>query len=397
MEKAEITEKDAGYNIEEEKFLEIIRKSKNISTKKEILDLLHEYDNFLLNYEHSLSARINRTDVLEQLGLYHLALNDINYVLEKRPDLALAWCSKSFILNVLGNLKEGFEAYEWRWKTDIAYPKEENFPIPRWRGEEIGDKKLIIYAEQGIGDNIQFVRFAIEAHVRGFNIIVVNHKSIEEFLGENLKKYGITVGYNGDKIDGIYRYTSMMSLPFLFGTTLDTIPFSKKYLEVNDYYKKKWEILLGTKKKKRIGIVWAGSKDHKRDKFRSISFEKISELFKLDFEFHCLQKEISFEDIKKSKQYNNLHIWNDKIENFSDTAGLIEQLDLVISVDTSIAHLSGALGKKTWIMITYHPDYRWLLNREDSPWYQEVKLFRQNSDMEWKPVIDNVKENLKKL
>lgn len=147
--------------------------------------------------------------------------------------------------------------------------------------------------------------------------------------------------------------------------------------------------------KMRVGIVWSGSVNHSRNKSRNIDFDKISVLFELDLEFHCLQKEISSQDIDKAKLYNNLFLWNDELIDFSDTAGLISQLDLVISVDTSVAHLAGAMSKPTWIMITHHPDYRWLLDREDSPWYSSVKLFRQTYSMSWEPVIEKVLSELK--
>lgn len=378
-------------------FLRIIKKTEKASTKEDIIDVLYSYDKYLVKYPNSLSSYVNRSNALQQLGLYELALEDLNYVLKKIPNMPLVWCGKSFILNLLGDYKAGWAAYEWRWQTPVAYPKEKDLPIPRWKGEEIGDDPLIIYAEQGLGDNIQFVRFVIEAHMRGFNIYVANHKEIEDFIGENLEKLGIKVAYNGEQMSNIRCYTSMMSLPFLFGTTVDTIPYSDKYLEVNDKYKKKWQELLGEKKKKRIGIVWAGSPTHARNKYRSIPFEKISKLFEINnenIEFHCLQKSILEEDLEKIENYENLFTWQDKLDSFSDTAGLISQLDLVITIDTSVAHLSGALGHKTWIMLTYHPDFRWLLNREDSPWYKSVKLFRQNEKMDWDTVIENIKKEL---
>ena len=127
-----------------------------------------------------------------------------------------------------------------------------------------------------------------------------------------------------------------------------------------------------------------------------MSFEQISSLFALDAEFYCLQKEVDSDDREKAKAFSNLSFWDDKIESFSDTAGLVSQLDLVISVDTSVAHLSAAMAIPTWIMITYNPDFRWLLEREDSPWYDSVRLFRQSISLTWESVIENVKESLKK-
>lgn len=147
----------------------------------------------------------------------------------------------------------------------------------------------------------------------------------------------------------------------------------------------------------KIGVVWAGSAKHNRNASRSLPFELFSQLFALDADFHCLQKELNETDYKQSDLFENLHIWQQDIGDFSDTAALIAQMDLVISVDTSVAHLAAAMSKPTWVMLSYHPDFRWLLTRQDSPWYDSVKLFRQDASLNWQSVIKNIQQQLQHI
>ncbi|WP_150539994.1 glycosyltransferase family 9 protein [Actinobacillus vicugnae] len=382
---------------EQERFSEIYQQQQQANHPLELLAVLKLYDDFLHDFPQSVLAYHNRSDVLKHLGFYDLALRDAEQALKIVPDFAMAWCNKAFILNTLGRYQEGWQAYEWRWKTDVETFKETGWPIPRWQGEDIGQAKLLIYAEQGFGDNIQFVRYALEAKKRGLNIVVVNHQPLEHLLNANLAHHGIATSNNGEAISGLKYYVSMMSLPYYFGTTLDNIPYSEGYLlpEANRFYY--WQQKINDDHvagKPQIGVVWAGSPKHHRNGVRSLQFEQILSLFEFDAEFHCLQKEVSEADYKRSDLYKNLHFWQQEIKDFSDTAALIAQLDLVITVDTSVAHLAAAMGKPTWILISYHPDFRWLLTREDSPWYQSVRLFRQGFDFDWQPVISRLQQQL---
>lgn len=385
-------------DIEQQELAKIVGMEKDLVTPQDFIRLVYEYDQYILKYPDVLTAYVNRANALQKLGLYQLALSDIEYVLTQKKDFALAWCHRAFILNTLGNYKEGWKDFEWRFQGYVKDTRISSWPISRWQGEELNGNTLFILSEQGLGDNIQFVRYAIEAKNRGMNIAVFNHKPLDNLLYFNLKKYGIPVMGYSDSIKNVAYYAHMMSLPHYFNTDLHNIPYADKYLDPEPEYVDKWKKLLGEKKKMRVGIVWSGSLEHNRNRSRNIFFGHITRLFEhKEIEFHCLQKEIALSDLEKADLYHNLFLWNDKLNDFSDTAGLISQLDLVISVDTSVAHLSGAMGIPTWIMITHHPDYRWLLARDDSPWYHSVKLFRQDLSMNWVPVIDKVYEELKSV
>lgn len=362
------------------------------------LAILQSYDRFIRQYPDYVAAYQNRSALLQQLGLYQLALQDAEKVAELAPDFALGHCNKAFLLNLFGQYEQGWAEYEWRWKTDVETFADPGWGIPRWQGEALNGKRLLIYAEQGLGDNIQFVRLAIAAQQLGLDPIVVNHSSVENLLNANLARYGVETASNGSALANLGWHCAMMSLPHRLNLRLDNIPFADGYLQAQPEFIAKWQVKLTacspTRSKPRIGVVWAGSAKHNRNQIRSLQFSQFSKLFELDAQFHCLQKIVSEQDFAQAKTIKNLHFWHNEIEDFSDTAALVEQMDLVISVDTSVAHLAGAMGKPTWILISYHPDFRWLLNRTDSPWYKSVRLYRQDSEQHWETVVQQIYQQL---
>jgi hypothetical protein len=204
----------------------------------------------------------------------------------------------------------------------------------------------------------------------------------------------MTVIAAGQKIPKFDAYCPLMSLPYVFKTSINSIPNSVPYLFADQKKVKSWMARLGNHHKKRIGIVWSGSFNHKNDHNRSIPLVELSQLFDLPFEWHSLQKEYRATDKDFLSLHPNIHQHQDELIDFSDTAALIECMDLVICVDTSVAHLAGALGKETWVLLPYAPDYRWMLDRSDSPWYPSIKLFRQDQSWRWDRVINELKLQL---
>ena len=363
----------------------------------ELLQVLKQYDDFIFQYPNDYMAYQNRSVVLKKLGLYELALQDIEYCLTLKPDFALGWCNKALTLNLLGDLKQGFADYEWRLKAgaeDYSPPSER---LKLWQGGLLQpDQKLLIMVEQGFGDNIQFVRYALFAKQRGFNIAVLNHQGIEELLDYNLQKYGIETVKNGGFLPKeMTHYIPMMSLPFYFQTTLDNIPFANAYLAAQPEFIQKWQTKISPKTVN-IGLVWAGSAKHNNNLARSLNLANLLPLLDCNAQFHCLQKVVKNSEKLTACSSPNLHFWDEEIADFSDTAGMIAQMDLVISVDTSAAHLAAAMGKPTWILLGFDPDFRWLLERRDSPWYASATLFRQDADYDWQKVIQQVLACLQK-
>lgn len=268
-------------------------------------------------------------------------------------------------------------------------------PRPLWQGEQLNaQSRLLIKAEQGIGDNIQFVRYAIYLKQQGVDVLVWNNEHIDDFLTENLAQYGITTAKLGDSVQ-FTHWVRMMSLPHLCHTIISQIPLTSKYLHSSTTNLQKWQEKLPLASKKfRIGIVWRGNSLSDKDKARSIPLGLFSTLFQIDAEFFVLQKEVNSHEIEILTQYSNVYTYHDELTSFSDTAAIIEHMDLIVCVDTSVAHLAGAMGKPTWILINYKPDFRWLLNTERSIWYESVKLFRQDLDYSWGPVILSIKDSL---
>lgn len=188
-----------------------------------------------------------------------------------------------------------------------------------------------------------------------------------------------------------------MSLPWVFKTTLETIPSENSYLSVPDDKLLEWSARLGRKRKPRVGLVWSGSTTHKNDHNRSLAFKSLAPILTLPLEFHCLQKEIREEDAELFCRHPGIKTYRDELKDFTDTGALIEQMDLVVSVDTSVAHLTGALGKRVWILLPHIPDYRWLLDREDTPWYPSAKLYRQDESRAWDNLIERIRTDLSSM
>ncbi|WII92512.1 tetratricopeptide repeat-containing glycosyltransferase family protein [Kingella negevensis] len=362
--------------------------------------ILQDYDRFLRQYPNDLGALANRAILLGDMGLHELAQQDLqrNLQLNKDP-IQIAKASLNLGINKLrlGEYEEGWALFEHRWQAKHAAAQRPNWDTPIWQGEDIGNAPLLVCAEQGFGDNIQFVRYAIAAKQLGYNVTVLNQPQLEDLISGSLKKFGIpTISLNGEQPQGFSYYATMMSMPHLLRHKIGSQPVTGHgYLQTSPAYQQKWATKMQPEKTQpRIGIVWAGSPKHHRNLSRSITLNTIAPLLQFPAEFHCLQKDISPEDLAQIQQYPNLHTWAHEIQDFSDTAALAEQMDLVISVDTSVAHLAAAIGKPTWTLISHNPDYRWLLDRRDTPWYPSMTLFRQPENLSWGDVVAQILKEL---
>ena len=185
-----------------------------------------------------------------------------------------------------------------------------------------------------------------------------------------------------------------MSLPLAFGTTIESIPSQVPYLFAPEVARQAWQARLGPASHRRIGLVWSGSSTHRNDRQRSIALQRLLPVLDADAEFFSVQKEYRPTDRELMVADGRIRDWAGNLGNFSDTAGLLDHLDLLITVDTSVAHLAGAMGKPVWLLLPYAPDYRWLRDRDDSPWYPTMRLFRQRVFGDWQAVVDDVKAQL---
>jgi tetratricopeptide (TPR) repeat protein len=356
------------------------------------LDEAVRYYQKALELNPAFSEALNNLgNTLRDKGMLDEAISCYRKAIQMRHDFADAHWNLAFALLLSGGFKEGWHEYEWRWK--LKEP-EQTLPQPLWTGYDIAGKTILLYAEQGMGDTVQFIRYVQMVSARGAKVIVGCQKELKSLL-KNVSGVYQVVAY-GESLPHFDVRCPLLSLPGLFNTSLDNIPSTVPYIRVEDRITEQWKGRLHKDfSKLNVGLVWAGSPGHLNDRNRSCPLD----LFVLiagidDISFFNLQKEMPAQWGNSSVTEMKLIDYTGEIEDFSDTAGIIMNLDLVISVDTAVAHLAGALGKRVWTLLPFAPDWRWMLNRDDSPWYPTMKLFRQPSPGDWRTVIDHVREQL---
>ena len=374
------------------------------NTRANVLIALNRSEEALASIEQALSLKPNYAEAINSRGL---ALKDLNRLDEAlasldqaialKPDMVEIRWNKSLALILMGDYMLGWRQYEWRLLKKENLIDYHIFPDKiAWRGEtDLQGKTLLVHGEQGLGDVIQFCRYLPLLQATGARLIFEVPKTLVSLL--STLNCEMTVVASGSELPNFDAYCPIMSLPAVFKTTVETIPDQVPYLFTDPVKLAGWKRRLGDKKNLRAGLVWAGSTGHNNDKNRSIGLQAMLPLLDLPIEWHCLQKEYRPDDMNVLAQYPQIRQHQNEIHNFSDTAALIECLDLVITVDTSVAHVAGALGKPVWILLPYSPDYRWLLEREDSPWYPSARLYRQDANRSWQPVLAHVADDLRIL
>ena len=344
-----------------------------------------------INIDPSYAAPYSNLGVtLQELNQLNEAISNYEKAINLKNDYAQALWNKALAKILLGEYEEGWQLYEWRWKSGQK-DTFRNFKEPLWLGQEpIKDKVILIHAEQGLGDSIQFCRYISMVESLGPKQILLEVPMVlMTFLSSlNVRFNLIEQGHSIPKFD---LQCPMMSLPYAFKTNLNNIPAAIPYLYADKEKTKYWANKLGIKTAPRVGLVWSGSTGHKNDHNRSLLLKQLAPLFELEFEFHCLQKEIRPVDLDAMNNLKAIHLHEDDLIDFSDTAALVENLDLVITVDTSVAHLAGAMGKKVFILLPFAPDYRWMLDTNESPWYPTATLIRQPNLDDWNHVIKQLK------
>ncbi len=315
-----------------------------------------------------------------------------------RPDHAAAHWNMSLCQLVLGDYGAGWPEYEWRSRVEgtSAHRNRRDFPQPLWDGSQtVQGKRILLYGEQGYGDTVQFCRFATLLARRGARVLVEVAPALQELIATVEGVSEVIV--RGSALPAFDMHCPLMSLPAAFRTTLASLPAPRSYLGVGEQRLTHWRARIGARSKPRVGIAWSGNPAHVNDPNRSIPLEQMATLLSPALDFFSLQKDVREADLKALRALHEIQDFSAGLESFSDTAALIQQMDLVISVDTSVAHLAGALGKRVWILLPSVPDWRWMLDREDSPWYPSARLFRQGRPGDWAGVLRNVQDALKSL
>jgi Flp pilus assembly protein TadD len=382
------------------------------NNRSAILFELHRLNDSLVDVNRAITLNPNQTETYTNKGNILFAqhkLDDalINFeksVLLNPNDPNAHWGYAQALLQA-GEYQKGFSEYEWRYKNPrLAGLFPEQFHTPQWSGEDLKNKTLLIVSEQGLGDSLQFIRYIKKIKELGAEIILSVDEPLIELFRQSTDVFKVIVK-GGKDIPQHDFYCRLLSLPFIFNTTLETIPNEVPYLKCNENKKQAWHQKLGLKNKPRIGLVWSGGFRPNDPKLklvnqrRNIPLEKFSKLKDLDIEIYSLQKGDNAVSELKNLILSNwdgpkLIDYTSELNNFSDTAALIENLDLVIAVDTSTAHLAAALNKPVWILNRHDNCWRWMLERSDSPWYPSATIFRQNSPENWDSVIQDVKKAL---
>lgn len=352
-------------------------------------DALADFDRSLQRKPDAADVYNNRGNALKDLKRLNEALDSYDKSIAIKPDFADAYWNKSLLLILAGDYLNGWPLYEWRLQKEDLKEGYYSFPQPSWRGlEDIRGKRLLVYAEQGFGDLIQFCRYLPQLSALGAEVVFEVPKPLVSLV--STLDDCVTVVAKGEKLPDFDAHCPVMSLPYVFKTTLETVPVTTPYLNSDANKVKLWRHKLGDKKLPRVGLAWSGSTAHKNDVNRSMRLEELLPLMDLPVEWHSLQKEYRQHDLEFLQKMPKMHQHQEDLHDFSDTAALIDCMDLVISVDTSVAHVAGALGKPVWILLPYVPDYRWMLERDDSPWYPTAHLFRQPQVADWKSVVEKL-------
>lgn len=322
------------------------------------------------------------------------ALGFIRQALKLDPHMAEAEESDSIWLLRYGRFRDGWRKYEARYRTSEGLPLHRNFPQPQWRGEPIHDRTILLHAEQGLGDAIQFARYAPLVAERGANVVLEVHPGLATLL-RTLPGVSHLIE-RGVPLPPFDVHCPLVSLPLAFGTELDSIPASIPYVTADAERVFAWRNRLGPRRVMRIGIAWSGNPRHREDSRRSIPLARLADLLRdrPDREFHVLQNEMRESDRAALAAMPHLRDHGALLRDFADTAALVSLMDVVITVDTAVAHLAGAMGWPVWVMLPSVPDWRWMLQRDDSPWYPSMWLFRQTRRDDWDPVLMEVARQL---
>ena len=338
---------------------------------------------------------------LQHQGDFKEAMTCFNQALALNPQDANARYNRSLVLLTEGNYHQGFPEYECRLKTREFPPCP--FRQPMWDGSDLAGRTILLHAEQGLGDTIQFIRYAAIVAQRGGRIVLTCHQPLMRLLSTVPRiAQQVPLGYPVPDFD---VYAPLMSLPGIVGTTLETVPAQRPYLtppaESNVQLTLPPGLATAPKQSTqpfqlplKVGIVWSGGHLYKNNQSRSCPLRHFQPLLQLpDIAFYSLQKGIAQASLAELG-WDQVQDLSSQLGDLADTAAAIAQLDLVITVDTSIAHLAGAIGKPVWVLLTFLPDWRWMLHREDTPWYPTMRLFRQTQPDDWQGVLDRVSQAL---
>lgn len=351
-------------------------------------------------FEKSVALRSDWPEGLSRLAATYHALDrfpeSFQYferAIAVQPDYADGHWDYALALLAAGRYPDGWREYEWRWARRQPVPRD--FTQPAWQGEDLRGKRLLVYVEQGYGDAIQFLRFLPLLKDRGAYILLEIHHILIPLVDPAMGMRTIVAA--GAPLPEFDVHVALLSLPHILGITLDNLPATVPYLRVDKDRVMRFAPRIAAAEGLKVGLVWAGNPNVKNDTWRSPRLGPLVDLFKIPgVTFFALQKGDGRRDLEQYGPFASLVDLGDDLHDFGDTAAVMNQMDLILTTDTSVAHLAGALGRPTWVMLHRAADWRWLAARDDSPWYPTLKLYRQSRMGDWESVAHAIENDLRR-
>jgi tetratricopeptide (TPR) repeat protein len=375
------------------------------SNRGALLQEQGEWEAALASYDRAVAIKpdyaeawSNRGMVLHELRRLKEAMASYEQAIQLKSNFADAWYGKSVSLLLQGDYARGWPLYEWRWQhaKRLHGGAPRVFQKPLWLGrEDLKGKRILIYWEQGLGDTLQFCRYSRLLADLGAEVILEVQAPLVKLLG-SLSGVSRVIAA-GSALPPFDYQCPLLSLPLAFGTILQTVPASGPYLHAEPARIAHWRERLGERRAARIGFVCSGSAMYGNDNNRSIALAEWIARVPRNLQYVCLQKEYRDSDRATLAENPWIADFSDQQQDFSDAAALIESMDLVISVDTSMTHLAGALGKPTWLLLSFNSDARWMMDRHDSPWYPTLRVYRQPAPKDWRAVLERVAADLRAM
>jgi Flp pilus assembly protein TadD len=365
------------------------------------LQELGRLDEAVASYRRALALKPDYCDAYNNLanalraqGRIAEAIDNYSRALELKPDHPMIHMSRGMAWLHAGDFERGWPEYEWRLKTgEITIPA---FRQPGWDGSPLDGRTILLYAEFGLGDSIQFLRYAALVADRGGNVVVACPTPLARLAASCRGVREVVV--EGAAMPEFDVYALLKSLPGIFGTRLETVPGSVPYFSVDQTLAEKWRGELGSLDGVKVGIGWQGNPSHMRDRHRSFRLEQLEPLARVaGVRLVSCQKGFGSEQIAGLRDRFSVTDLGSRLGDFMETAAAVQHLDVVITADTSLAHLAGSVGVPVWVALPYAPDWRWLLDRDSSPWYPTMRLFRQMHWGDWGEVFARMARELARL
>ncbi len=349
---------------------------------------LSSYDQAIALQADDALSHYNRALLMQECFRWDEALAGYERAIAIDPGYADAQYNRSLALLSRGDFEKGWQGYEWRWRNAqrLSIGRPRGFTQPLWLGgESIAGKRLFLYHEAGLGDTLQFCRYASLAAKLGAIVLLEAQRPLVDLLA-TLEGVSQLIA-EGSALPLFDYHCPLMSLPLAFRTTIDRVPADPRYLKSDDVNVARWHQVLGPRTGPRVGLAWSGNARNPIDQRRSIPLADLVAHLPSEFQYFRLQKDVREVDRAALDSSPFIASFDDDSLDFVNTAALCECMDVVISVDTSLAHLSGALGQKTWVLLPFSPDWRWMRDRDDTPWYPSMKLYRQPVAGDWNGVL----------